>query len=425
MIFPKSTALVLAAFCFSAIHATKTTELASTNIVNNEYGKLLKLLDTKPGVTSFKAGSPFDATTQWDLIHDAQDNHHSIKNSASNVYVSINEGGSITFSSPGVPTFQEKFQLEEDGGGFHLKTWSGAYLAGTNGSNLSEVADKSDKTLWYFMELETTPVTESDFIDQVFENAIDHESQFITFETPFSSSPALFAQLMTYNGVDTADLRVTEVNTLGFRAFVQEEQSDDSEIEHMLETFGFMAFGIGNLKSETGTVIGEVGRLVVPQQDEETVHSLGFQNRYTNPVVIMMTNTFVGTDPCHMRIVGVTSVGFDYMLEEWDYLDGRHKAEVAVYMVVEAGSYKMSDGQTLLAMLAYNVNHQEVTVDFPLPFSSTPVMLSQMQTLNGADPSIIRQSNPLPSSVTIKIEEEEGLDQSHKEETVGVITLGV
>lgn len=275
------------------------------------------------------------------------------------------------------------------------------------------------------MDLEETP-TQTQFTDAVLENAIDHRRKFYEFEGgPRSEVSAVFGQLMTRNGLETAEVRVTSVDTTGFEAFAQEDTSLDKETDHLLETFGFMALDIGDLVDKTGAVIGEVGRVIVPEQDDVVKHTQLFQNEYVNPVVIMRLNTQVGFDGAHMRVEVVNGEGFEYILEEWSNHNPFHQEETAVFLVVEAGTYEMADNQKLEAQIVPGVTHQVTNILLQSDFLSTPVILSDMQTRFGLDPSIVRQLDPLPFEVSFFIQEEEALSSTaHVAETVGVVALG-
>jgi hypothetical protein len=73
----------------------------------------------------------------------------------------------------------------------------------------------------------------------------------VDFAEPFSSGPTLLTKLSSFNGSDPANSRLTAVSTTGFDAFVQEEQSLDTEMAHAAEQLGYLAFG-----SSAGSLVG-------------------------------------------------------------------------------------------------------------------------------------------------------------------------
>lgn len=79
---------------------------------------------------------------------------------------------------------------------------------------------------------------------------VDHRGHDHAFETAFDAEPALLAGLASRFGPDTAINRVTSVDDTGFRSFVQEEKSRDSETRHTDEAIDYIAFG------DTGALMG-------------------------------------------------------------------------------------------------------------------------------------------------------------------------
>lgn len=71
------------------------------------------------------------------------------------------------------------------------------------------------------------------------------------FGSEFDSAPALIAKLSSFNGADTANLRLDDISRTGFGVGVHEEQSLDSELAHTNESVSFLA-----LEGKSGSLTG-------------------------------------------------------------------------------------------------------------------------------------------------------------------------
>lgn len=97
------------------------------------------------------------------------------------------------------------------------------------------------------------------------------------------------------------------------------------------------------------SIIGEAGVVTQNQADSDTWHSVTFENPLVNPSVVMGGMTGNGAQPYTVRVRDVTSDGFDYQIDEWDYLDGKHTTETISWLAVESGTHRLEDGRTITA----------------------------------------------------------------------------
>ncbi|CAM2007788.1 fascin domain-containing protein [Acanthopleuribacter pedis] len=260
----------------------------------------------------------------------------------------------------------------------------------------------------------------------VYGSLVDDTTSTVSFSANFEATPAVFSAMLTHNGGDTSIARITDTGADSFDVFIEEETSKDSETNHgSAETIGYLAMIEGDITDINGNVIGEVGTLNRAQGGADTWYSFSsYSNTYTNPVVFMQTNTINGSDPCHMRVRNVTTSGFEYQVEEWEYDDGTHNSETVAYIIVEAGSYTLPNGSKLGAKTQNNVDENWDTVTYAQSYSGTPVILSMTQTENGNDPVVTRHKNANGSFFQVKLQEEEAKNNSHDNETIGIITIG-
>lgn len=82
-------------------------------------------------------------------------------------------------------------------------------------------------------------------------NAVSHLPGSVSFGQTFTSAPSLIAKIGSFNGADSANLRIQSVTTNGFASFVQVEQSFDLETLHVRESVSFLA-----LEGSSGVISG-------------------------------------------------------------------------------------------------------------------------------------------------------------------------
>ena len=73
-------------------------------------------------------------------------------------------------------------------------------------------------------------------------DTVNHQYYSILFDNPFASAPAFLADMQTYDGDNTANVRYTNKDKFAVDVFIDEEQSKDTETGHILEGLGYMAF---------------------------------------------------------------------------------------------------------------------------------------------------------------------------------------
>ena len=171
-------------------------------------------------------------------------------------------------------------------------------------------------------------------------------------------------------------------------------------------------------------IIGEVGKVSSFDHISQTIQ---LENSYNNPVVFALPLSRNGGDPAIARITDIQNNSFTAFLQEPEYKNGRHTKESFSYIVLEAGSWQLSDGSLLEVGL---LNSDKVTklgwenVEFENTFNNTPVVLSQVQTMNDDEFVRTRQKNPHVNGFSLSMEEEELLRTSgHGSESVGWLAM--
>ncbi len=172
--------------------------------------------------------------------------------------------------------------------------------------------------------------------------------------------------------------------------------------------------GIGPSK-----IISEVGKLSIRQASRNRWHKITFLSEFRNPVVIMQPMSYNSGDPAVIRIRNVTTLDFEFQIDEWDYLNGAHGTETVTYLVMESGLW--------INGLVYEVgkikaNHNFKKVNLKYPFPAGAVILTQVQSRNDSAAVTTRQQ-VATGGFRVKVQEEEKADGTHPLEEVGYVVI--
>ncbi len=207
------------------------------------------------------------------------------------------------------------------------------------------------------------------------------------------------------NGSPKYDAIVDFINNAGWDGD-QDDYNDDDDV------------------SSANQVIGEVGRVDNFNHRSKTIQ---LANSYNNPVVFALPLSRNGGDPAITRITNIENNSFTAFLQEPEYKDGKHTRESFSYIVLEAGSWQLSDG-SLLEVGFFDLDRTRDSnwqdVSFNNSFDNTPVVLSQVQTNNDQQFVRTRQKNATTDGFRLTLEKEEALNSlGHGTETVGWLAI--
>ena len=172
------------------------------------------------------------------------------------------------------------------------------------------------------------------------------------------------------------------------------------------------------------TAIGETGQL-----DDTLTHTprvVVLSRRYENPVVFAQPLSRDGGDTSVVRISDVQADRFTLYVDEAPGQGAGHTTEAVSYLVLEAGRWELPDGTllevgktTTSAAVGNQFLNEWEQVDFSLPFSAPPIVVSQVQTENDPHWVKTRQRDTTATGFRVALEEEEDETTSHGSETVG------
>ena len=168
---------------------------------------------------------------------------------------------------------------------------------------------------------------------------------------------------------------------------------------------------------------------------DHNLQTITLDRTYKDPVIFAPSVSFNGSQPASPRITNVTSNSFDIYMQEPSNMDGFHIPETLSYLVMEKGTYQLSDG-TLLEVgsldtdATTNSSDRNLTpwqtIEFDIDFGDTPVIFSQVQTYNESDFVRTRQQNATSNGFQVVMEEEEikaRNGEGHLNENIGYMAI--
>ncbi|MEM9203277.1 MAG: H-type lectin domain-containing protein [Actinomycetota bacterium] len=174
--------------------------------------------------------------------------------------------------------------------------------------------------------------------------------------------------------------------------------------------------------SAAGTPTLQTGVVTFAQSNSATWYSVTFDEAFDDaPIVVMGPISYAGTHPAMMRVRNVTTTGFEYQLDEWEYLDGGHITDSATWVAAAPGEHdlrKMTGFATSI-----DLDHTWQSVSLGTGFDTAPVVFASVSSDNDAAATVIRMRNVGTTSVDLRLQEEEAGDDIHGAETVHVLAF--
>lgn len=169
--------------------------------------------------------------------------------------------------------------------------------------------------------------------------------------------------------------------------------------------------------------IGETGTVQTGQANGGEWHHVSFANALDNPAVVMGGGTNEGGNPYTVDVQNVTSQGFDFQIDEWNYLDGFHVEESLSWMAVESGTHQLADGRTISAG-STQVGDEWTKLDFGEgAFDSKPVVFAQASGEANGGAATDRLSRINEERAFARLVNEEGSNRNVQDESVDWIAV--
>lgn len=233
---------------------------------------------------------------------------------------------------------------------------------------------------------------------------------------------AIVTGIQTFNGPDTASVRVRGANGQHFELMVEEETSRDAERWHATERVAYLTGRQGVILNAAGEVVGELGTLKMGNlAGDNRFKAKILRHRYTKPVVVAAVSSYDSPHPAHIRVGAVGRSSIHLAVEGWDHRE-RWPEDVG-YVVMESGRHLLRDGSQVEAGRG-NVDDNWKRVTFSDTLGADTIVLSQCMTWKDKDPVVTRQNNVGGRGFDVRLQEAEGSDGAHVHEEVGYIAIG-
>ncbi|MEP2642266.1 M10 family metallopeptidase C-terminal domain-containing protein [Roseobacter sp.] len=183
---------------------------------------------------------------------------------------------------------------------------------------------------------------------------------------------------------------------------------------------GAVTITIEGTDPDVQTPIGQSGVVSVEQDNASQWHSVSFDAVIENAIVVMGPMTFNGGQPGTTRVRDITDTGFQFQIDEWQYLDGYHVTEDIGWLAVSEGSHTLAGGQTIVAG-SQNVGIDLTQVDFGEALGEA-VVFAEVSSVNEADAVTTRIANVDADGFQVRLQEEEARG-AHVSETVTWIAV--
>lgn len=177
--------------------------------------------------------------------------------------------------------------------------------------------------------------------------------------------------------------------------------------------------------------IGEAGSIITGSPGENDPITITFTEPLTDPVLSLTATNNGVNNPFVLRVTDISlntdgdAIGFTFIMEEWEYLDGPHPLlETINWIAIEEGVHTLPDGRIVEAgTVNTNPGSGNTPVSLTGGFTDPPVVLTSVMSEN--DTTTV-DSDPLDITVSgfnIQMQEEEAEADDHASETVGYIAI--
>jgi hypothetical protein len=251
----------------------------------------------------------------------------------------------------------------------------------------------------------------------------NQNAQTITLKHTYQN-PAIFAQPLSFNGGDPAIVRIENILSDRFTAYLQEPNYKDGT--HTAEQFSYLVLEAGTWQLENGSLL-EVGLLNTDAVTTESWETVNFSQDFgVTPLLFSQVQTNNERDFVRTRQQSITADGFQVAMEEEDALrNSGHSLETIGWFAISPGEGTWNGIKYQAGNTPDRVTDQFYTVDFSVDFLDAPNLLAAIATYDGSDSSGLRYKNLTNNRVQIKVEEDQSLDNEtqHTTEVINFLAL--
>jgi len=263
---------------------------------------------------------------------------------------------------------------------------------GGNDSNIASVAVTIERA-------------EVSFAVEIGEIDVDSTWTFVAFTETFRN-PVVVAKPASNNDPAPCVVRIRNVSSGGFEIRLQ--NYDYLIEEHGLEQMGYVAIEQGSFILENGKRV-EAGMFNTDLNDypETIVFTEPFS---VIPIVTASIVTENEYDAVVSRVDNITENGFDFQMQEQEANSPLHTFEEVAYIAWEPFSGMIGNYVFEIGVYGLGIDDQWQSIGFLQGFDRKPVLIADMQTMNGQDTANLRHAELKANGVQIKVPEEQSFD---------------
>lgn len=253
---------------------------------------------------------------------------------------------------------------------------------------------------------------------------IDENMRTIALEHEFDN-PVVFVQPLSEAGSQPATVRLTDVDSGSFSAYLQEPNYLDGN--HVDETVSYFVFEAGSWELANGARL-EVGTLATDRLVSEGWVTVPFTDSFDGtPVISSQVQTRQGGDFVVTRQRNASPSRFQVAMQEEEALENSgHTTETIGWLALEPGSGIWSGNPYQAGSTGNEVTDEWFDVGFKDQlFARSPQFLAGISTFDGSDPANLRYDSLSRNRARIRLQEEESLDSEtgHTTESVDFLAI--
>ncbi|MEO1261951.1 MAG: HYR domain-containing protein [Bacteroidota bacterium] len=164
----------------------------------------------------------------------------------------------------------------------------------------------------------------------------------------------------------------------------------------------------------------QTGKIVIEQSNANTWYYVGFDESFDQtPIVILGPPSANSTEQVIPRVRNARPTGFEFQLDEWNYLNGYHPTETLYYLAMLPGNHTIEGVEIEAGSII--ADESFTTYNFDQSFGATPLVLTTVASDNDMNAVTPRTRNVSANSFQFKVQEEN--NSSHADETIHYIAM--
>ena len=254
----------------------------------------------------------------------------------------------------------------------------------------------------------------------------------------FNARPAIIAEIQTVNSQPALmptqlaspwlETWVSNVNNGNFRLGLDRAQTSTGTV--VTETIGYLAMTSAGEIDLNGTIIKALRTADNIRGWDDGCFFNNYPSPFVNtPLVVASPNTRDGSDGLWVRRCGISNTSVGLTMDEDQDLDTErnHTTEIAgILAIEEAFNTTLNGGQFEAGNALISSSNAQLDwthIDFPNPFSATPMVFTLPTTIGDLPPATTRIRNVTINGFDASVVEPPGSPGSHSEMSVDYVAI--